>query len=291
LRAVRFEASGTENSATIGHYDINPKRSNVTGALSLIGHVTPMLNVIGSVVKGYRAPNLDDLSFSSPKPGFFYIPNPTLSSEKVLSIETGLKYESKRFQAQAFYYRNAFTDYIVPTRTTRNGLEFFDTNGNGKKDPEDGFIVQNQNVGKATIKGVEAELSYSLSDLSFYATYSRLVGTDEIAKAPLTLMPPASGSFGARYVSSSGNRPWAEIGMRFAQEQNRLSATDRTNPYIGPNGSDAYRVLDVRAGLILLERVKLSLAVENVTDEKYHFIASNRYQPGRQLVIGTQFDF
>jgi outer membrane receptor protein involved in Fe transport len=104
-------------------------------------------------------------------------------------------------------------------------------------------------------------------------------------------MPPASGSIGVRYASAAGSLPWAEVGMRFAQEQNRLSATDLTNPYLGPEGSDAYHVIDVRAGLTLLERLKLSLAFENVTDERYHFIASNRCKPGRQLVIGTQFNF
>jgi outer membrane receptor for ferrienterochelin and colicin len=290
-RLAQFEASGHEESS-LGVVEIDVKRANVTGALNLIGHLTPRLNVIGNVISGYRAPNLDELSGSATKPGIFWIPNPEANPEKVLSFEAGFKYDGSRLRGSAFYFRNRFTDYLVFTPTTFRGLSFNDTNGNGRRDPGEFPVMHLANVGKATIRGAEGKIELDLArHVSVTANYSRLIGTDDVAGGPLTLMPPATGSIGFRYLSASRRLPWAEIDFRVAQAQTRLSPTDVANFYIGPNGAPAYQVVDIRGGFTLMNRLALSLAVENVLDEQYRFIASNRYEAGRQLVVGTQFQF
>jgi outer membrane receptor for ferrienterochelin and colicin len=290
-RLSQFEASGHENS-NLGNNTIDSKHGNVTGALNLIGHLSPKVNLIGNVIRGYRAPNLDELGGSQTKPGFFWIPNTDAEPEKVLSYEAGLKYEGSRVRGHLFYFENRFTDHLVLTPTTFRGLPFNDANGNGRQDGGEGIVVHVDNVGKASIHGVEGKLAYHiLGGLSVFASYSHVTGTDEVADGPLSLMPPASGTAGLRYLASSPKAPWFEVDYRLSQEQDRLSPTDVANIYIGPNGVPSYEVLDVRAGLTMWNRVALSVALENVFDEKYKFMASNRYEAGRQLVVGTKLLF
>jgi outer membrane receptor protein involved in Fe transport len=290
-RAARYESSGTEDSR-FGHIDLEAKRTNVTSALNLIGHVTPTLNVIANVVRGYRAPNLDDVSRGAPKPGIQEIPNPAAAPEKVQSFEAGVKYAGRGLALSAFYYKNKFRDLLVKVPSLLDGLPYVDTNGNGRRDPNESQIIQNQNVGEAVIDGVEADVSYRFSNaFSMSASYSRLVGKDEVANAPLSSMQPASGSLVVHYTPDLPRAPWVELGYRFTNAQLQLSANDITNVYIGPGGSAAYRVADLRAGMRLGSRAALSLALENALNEKYQYLGSNRFEPGRQLVLGTQFHF
>ncbi len=290
-RLAQFEASGHEID-NLGDINIDTKRANVTGALNLIGHVTPHVNLIGNVISGYRAPNLDDLGGSATKPGLFWIPNPEAKPEKVVSLEAGLKYESAGLQGSLTYFDNRFIDYLVFAPTTFGGLPFADLNGNGRQDPGEFPVVHLANVGKASIHGVEGRVVYDLlSGLSVYADYSRLIGTDDVVDGPLTMMPPASGGAGLRYASPAPRSPWAEVDYRLSQAQHRLSPADIANSFIGPNGVPGYQVLDLRGGLTVVDHLSLSLALENVLDKQYRFMGSNRYQPGRQLVVGVTFGF
>jgi hemoglobin/transferrin/lactoferrin receptor protein len=291
LRLVRFESEG-EETLPVGPFNIDQKRTNVTGALNTIFHVTPRLNLVGSAIRGYRAPNLDDASHSAIKPGVIEIPNPDVIPEKVLSLEAGVKYQNERFNGSLFYFRNHFRDLLVRTGTVFNGQSFNDINRNGVREPGESVFVQNQNVGDATITGLEADLTCQLPhNLVAFGNFSRLIGRDHVLGTPLTAMPSASGALGIRWSSSMTNRPWVEISGRFRQAQRRLSPTDLTNVYVGSAGGAAYRVLDIRGGMSIGGRVIVSAAVENVFDRNYRYMGSNRDQPGRQLVLGTEFRF
>jgi hemoglobin/transferrin/lactoferrin receptor protein len=292
VRVARYTRAGQESS-TVGHFDIGDQRTNMTWALNLIGHVNSRLNVIGNIVSGFRAPNLDDVSRSANKPGFAEIPNPDAAPEKVRSYEGGLKYSDSRINASVFYFQNRFTDLLVKVPSTFNGLTFSDTNGNGIRDAGESLIIQNLNVGSATIEGVEGDLAVQLSsELSLTAGYSRLIGTDKVSGGPLTGMQPASGLLALHYSSTvAAHQPWGEIEYRVTAGQHRLSPTDIVNVYVGAGGSPGFQVVDLRTGLTLSRQVRLSVALENAFDEKYRSIGSNRYEPGRQLVIGTQLHF
>jgi hemoglobin/transferrin/lactoferrin receptor protein len=210
----------------------------------------------------------------------------------VLSLEGGLKYEGTRLRGSVFYFHNRFTDHLVLSPTTFDGLPFADPNGNRRRDPGEGLVVNLDNVGEATIYGVESHVDFDVTaGLLVSAHYSYAIGTDDVADGPLTLMPPHGGAVEIHYSPAVERRPWFEIDFRFSEEQDRLSPTDLANAFIGPGGVPAFQVLDLRGGLTLFDRLALSLAVENVLDRDYKFMGSNRYQPGRQLVVGTTFRF
>lgn len=290
-RLARFKSEGHETLA-FGDVDIHQQRANVTGAINTIFHVTPRLNLVANAVRGYRAPNLDDVSHASNKPGFIEIPSPDVIPEKVDSLEAGVKYQSAALRGSLFYFRNHFTDLLVRTGTVVDGQPFNDVNRNGRRDPGEQLFIQNQNVGRATITGFEADLSYQFSrDLSVFGNYSRMVGTDEVLDTPLSAIPSASGALGIRWSTVLRYRPWIEIDGRFRKAQRRLSPTDLADFYIGNAGGAAYQVVDIRGGVSIGDRVMISVAIENLLDQQYRSMGSNRDQPGRQIVLGTQLRF
>jgi outer membrane receptor protein involved in Fe transport len=70
-----------------------------------------------------------------------------------------------------------------------------------------------------------------------------------------------------------------------------LSINDVTNYRIGPGGTEGYRVLSIRGGATLADRVRITAGIDNLTDEAYKTHDSFVYRPGRQLVVGAEYRF
>lgn len=280
----------------IGPISIDNQQSDVTGALNLIGHITPTLNVIGNAFRGFRAPNVDDMSHYNfiqiPGGIGFQVPSANVEPERVTSYELGLKYDDGKLSGSAFAYRNKLTNLLTLAPGLLNGLPFRDVNGNGKRDPGDFSVFQNQNVGASTIKGYELDGRYRLSDaFNVWANYTKNTGTDTILNKPLSAMPPAFGTLGLRYTASGQHRPWGELVWRDYATQDRLGVSDKSDPDVRNGKLPGFNVFHVRTGMTITDRFSVTGAVENIFDKKYREIGSAFYAPGRQLVLGTQFQF
>jgi outer membrane receptor for ferrienterochelin and colicins len=254
------------------------------------------LNVIGNAFRGFRAPNVDDMSHYSyvaiPAGIAFQVPSANVSPERVISYELGLKYDNGNLSGSAFAYRNKLTNLLTLSPGTFNGRSWFDTNPNGVRDPYEVSILQNQNVGSSTIKGFELDGRYELSNgLSVWGNYTNALGTDTRLNQPLSAMPPAFGTAGMRFLSSASLRPWAEVVWRYFATQDRLGVGDQTNPDVGNGRIPGFDVLNFRTGVTISSRLSITGAVENILDKKYREVGSIFYSPGRQFVIGTQFQF
>jgi outer membrane receptor protein involved in Fe transport len=292
-----FTTSGIEQTATIGTIDLNSHKSDVTGALNLIGHVTPQLNVIANAFRGFRAPNLDDMSrlafrLFNANTIVYEIPNPGASPERVMSYELGLKYDNDRFQGSAFAYRNHLTNLLEVTPSTINGLPFLDSNHNGVKDRTEFNVVQNLNVGEATISGVELEGRYRLSGPSYvWVNYTTTRGTESVTNKPLPLIPGDHGTLGIHMGLQTQYRPWGELVWHHAADQSRISPAELTDPVIAAEGIPGFDVLHLRFGATVNDRLTLTAALENITNAKYRETGSVLYAPGRQLILGTRVHF
>ena len=63
-----------------------------TGHVGLVYHLTPEVNLVTNVSRGFRVPNVFDLSTLGSRPGNrFAIPNPNLKPEEALSFDAGRK--------------------------------------------------------------------------------------------------------------------------------------------------------------------------------------------------------
>lgn len=301
IRHGRFKTAGNETVPLIGEMNLDSSQSGTTGALNVVLHASPRLNIIGGAFRGFRAPSLDDMSkyFVLGNQTTVETPNPSVSPERIESYEGGFKYAGSIVSGSLFYYDNALSDVIVRAPSTVNGLPFIDRNGNGKQEAGEPNVLQNRNVGEATIRGIEAELEITpRRGLRIFANFTKTEGTDEITGLTLPYIQPELGIAGVRLTSNRVLQPWGELTMKYASSS--VSA-DGNATKIDPNNletSPAFRVYNLRGGISIGSRVFITAAVENITDELYGYFryatASSYtpvYSPGRQFVLGTSYRF
>lgn len=286
-----FDAKGDENSA-VGVVSIENQKSDITGAVNLVYHATPSLNLIANAMRGFRAPNIDDLSRFSVRANGTDVPNPAASPEHVTSYELGAKYEGLRFSTSLFYYQNSLADLLVRQPGTFNGLPYLDQNGNGRRDSGEPDIYQLQNVGTAKIHGYEGDFRFvPMTSMVISGNVTKTQGTDTLADEPLERIPPLFGNLTLALFGNSARHYWGQVVFDFAGSQHRLSVNDIGNYRIGPGGTKGYRVLSVRGGATLADRLRVTLGIDNLTDAAYKTHDSFVYRPGRQLVLGTEYRF
>lgn len=290
-RYSRFSADGRENSS-VGTLDLKSSDDSLTGAVNLVVHATESLNLVASATRGFRAPNIEDLSVFDQRSDGTEVPNTDLSPEEITNYEVGAKYSARRFSGSVFYYRSELSELLVRKPGTFNGLPFFDLNGNGVRDANEPNVLQKKNLGEAQVEGFELGWSYRPHPaVKIFGNYTSTRGDDLTADVPLARVPPDFGTFGARWSGRRGYRPWAELVYHFADDQTRLNPSDVTDSRIGPAGTDGFAVFHLRGGLSFANSFDVTLALENLTDEEYKYHGSGVFRPGRQAVVGLGYGF
>lgn len=291
LRYGGVSTGGTE-TASVGVLDLEGSTASLTGAGGLIIHASDWLNVVANVTKGFRAPNLDDVSAFEVRPEGTEVPNPRARPEHIDSYEIGFKYQGAKASASVFYFTSKLSNLLVRSSGEFNGLSYIDANRNGQRDAGERPVLQKQNVGLAGIVGSEARGRYSvIPSVIVYGHVTWTRGNDTGKKQPLGKIPPFFGMAAVRWEPGYRARPWAEVAYLFAGSQRRLSAEDVTDTRIGPAGTDAWRTLTVRGGARTLRLLTVTAALENILDEKYKYHGSGVYRPGRQVVMNAQYAF
>lgn len=107
---------------------------------------------------------------------------------------------------------------------------------------------------------------------------------------PIERLMPPTGRAGLRWNASE--RYWVECSCTIAARADRLSSRDKEDTSrIPPGGTPGYAVYDVRAGWRCSNDIVLSLAVENIADEDYRIHGSGINEPGRNVVLATEWTF
>lgn len=254
--------------------------NDVTGNLGLLYSLTPTVNLVTNVGRGFRAPNVFDLGTFGPRPGNrFNIPNADLKPEKVVTVDWGVKVRTSSFQGEAFGFYSDFMDKIesVPTGEIRNGRT----------------VVQSQNVKKVILWGAEAGARFLVrEDLELSGSLIFTWGEEEFpdgSRRPADRIPPLNGQAAVLY------RPlptlWVEPFVRFATRQDRLSDRDLTDPRINPSGTPGWVTANVRLGWDVHPNVGVRLALENLTDLNYREHGSGIDAPGFNAVLSVEGRF
>jgi hemoglobin/transferrin/lactoferrin receptor protein len=293
-RYGRTSASGTENSK-VAVLDLSSAQSDATGSATVVGHLSRAINLVAGVTRGFRPPNIDDLSRYDDRSGSegIEVPNPSLRPERSVSFEFGVKADSTRFDGSAFYYNSRLDDLHDRRAGTSNGLPYFDLNDNGMRDANEPGVLQRVNIGRATIRGVELDGRLRLApSFSLAGNFTTTRGDDHVLNEPLSRIPPAFGRLTVRWSPlASQRRIWSELGYTFAAAQRRISTRDKGDARIGAAGTDGFDVLGVRGGCDVMRQVRVSVGLENIFDKAYKYHASGVFRPGRQFVLGTEFRF
>lgn len=287
ILGARWQNFTAEPQATPGVDALPEKASENTVVVAANGlvEIAPNLNLVGTVGRGFRAPNLIELFFNGavPEGNGFQIANPGLDPETSWNMDAGFKYRRSNVAFEAFYFRTWLKDGI---RISATG----DMVG-----PFPAF--QNINVDKLTLQGIEllAEVQ-PVSSLTLGATYTWLNGDDEENDQN----NPISDTFSSRitgeatYRQPSG-RWWAQIQIRHNGDQK-----DAAFVLASPIGDvlPSFTVMHARAGVKLFETGQTShslvLGVENVTDQLYAEFSNATFfrpAPKRTLLVSWATSF
>ena len=262
--------------------------SDLTGTIGLSYKPKLWLNFIARYAKGFRAPNFNDTVVLKVSNAGVDAPSPGLSPEKSHNFEVGVKLNEERLTGSLFLFYNRLVDLIDRYRGTYNGLDFYDDNGNGIRDPKEADIFQKRNVASAYIAGweldgrVQLSEKWSLRGFAFW-TYGQNLTFDE----SMSRIPPLMGMAAIQFTPMK--RLSIETFVRAATKQDRLSSRDKDDSRIPEGGTPGWSTLNIRFQGEIYSRLKLILIFENILDETYKEHGSGIYSPGRSLVIGLKY--
>jgi len=277
---VMSEALPTTGLTTIPPGDV---QSTTVFATNALFKVTSQLNLVASVGRGFRAPNLVERYFNGPTPegSAYQTATPGLKPEKSLNYDLGAKYRNEHIAFEAFVFRNDIRDAvkIAATGTKISNL------------PE----YRNVNVGKLRASGWEASGTTLLGrGFSLTANYSTVKSKNLIDSSI-----PIGDTFSSKLVGTLGwrapsGRSWVEYAVRRNGEQQDILAG--TSP-VG-NALPAFTVHSLRGGVHLFTlggvRQELNVQVNNLTNKLYAETANAgffRPEPMRNVVVAIRSSF
>jgi outer membrane receptor protein involved in Fe transport len=262
LALVRIPAADRPIGASIDAADW-------AGELGAEVQALPGLAVVGNLGRGFRTPNVHDLSTLGPRPGNRYqVPADGLANEHAFGADVGVRATGQRYAAELFTFGLAYRDRIdvVPTgEVTSDGRE----------------IVASQNIAVVDLLGVEGALRVSpwpAIELGAVMTWIRGdQQADDGASEPADRIPPLNGRVWSRWSALA----WLDVdaAVRFGAPQHRLSERDAMDPRIDPRGTPGFATF--HAGLLArLRSFDIGLQLDNLLDRHYREHASGIDAPG-----------
>jgi hemoglobin/transferrin/lactoferrin receptor protein len=283
LAGARFNgATVSVVDKTFGDQKITPNA--LVGNVGVMMKVNKGLHAFISSNTGFRAPNVDDMSkFGTVESGVFEIPSAGLSPEKSLGVETGLKFNQKKFSGTFALYQTNLSDLIDRVPATYLGENTY----------EGRTVYQKQNVGEARLRGFEAEAEVRLlKSLGAFGNITYTYGENITKSEPMRRIPPLFGRVGLRYQHVSGF--WMKAEWAAAGEQDRLAAGDKSDVRIAVRLEDgvmpSWNILNLYAGYTY-KSFTLNLIGQNLFNQAYRVYASGIDGYGRSMGLSLNIKF
>jgi hemoglobin/transferrin/lactoferrin receptor protein len=290
LRYNQFRLDADSRDASAGSVTVHSRPKALTGSAYAQYRLTPHVSVVGGAAQGFRAPNVDDSTIFGSSSAGFEVPAPGLAPERSLNVEGGIRVQHPAVIGDVRYFESWFDGLIQRQLATFRDLPFMDLNGNGVRDPKEESVYQRQNLGSALIRGVEAQAQGPIArGWEWRANLGWCYGEDSVAGDPLRRIPPLKGVVAVRWSSRRG--AWVEGYSILAGRQDRLAPGDLTDPRISRTGTPAFATVNLRGGLEVTRRVRVTLGAENLLDASYRLHGSGIDAPGRTLVVGAEWRF
>jgi outer membrane receptor protein involved in Fe transport len=281
---VRGQTIKSETRETPGLSDdragVSSSDGTVVGGASLGYQVTSNINLVGTLGRAFRAPNLVERYFQGSAEGAgFQLANPDLDPETSLNVDLGVKVRTGRLYAEAMYFHNRISDGIraVEVDTTVNNLPGF----------------QNQNIETLTDEGLEL-----LAEIDAGAGFS-LLGHFTTISSKADDDAPVGDGFSSKV---GGELQWRESRGRFfagyeIRHQGERDDVEFTGNPVG-EVIPSFTVHNMRAGIRLPmiggTATQLTVAVMNLTDRLYSEASNTSFfrpEPRRSAIIGVRLDF
>ncbi len=252
--------------------------TDTSGDFGWIFNATDNWQLVANAGFGFRAPNVFDLGTLGNRPGNrFNIPNPDLDSERVVQLDAGVRYAADRARFEIMVYMLDYDDRITSVLT-------------GDITPEGRDVVQSVNAADSTIRGFEGGAGFEIGDtinvdvvLNYTWAEQRVSGSPA---EPGDRIPPLSGRLNVSYDSGGDLR--LDAWLRFAGEQDRLSARDVRDIRIDPNGTSGWGILGARGTWDFRGGWQFTAGIDNVFDKRYRVHGSGLDATGRNLMLSAR---
>lgn len=263
----------------IGRRAVAQTDGAVSPKLAASWQLTTALSAHGQIVRGFRAPNYAEVNghFRNAVQSYGITPNPDLKPETSTSVELGLRWSGPTLRAQLAAFDNRYKDFIETERLICPG------------DPSciAGLAATFMAVNRARVRihGAEARLAWRpVRGWSVSAALAYARGGDQTTGRPLDSVEPTRSVLAlVREAPQWG----AAATLRAA------AAVKRVDDFSGPTFSPWFRppgygVLDLSAWWRPLQRLRTTLAVNNVLDRKY-WLWSDIRQADARNPVGVDF--
>jgi len=245
---------------------------------------------------GFRSPNIDDVGkvFDS-EPGSVVVPNVDLEPEYAYNAEFGIRKNFKdKFVVKAAAYYTYLVDALVRRDFQFNGQTQIVYNG------ELSNVQAIQNAAKAFVYGFEFGLEAFLTDN--LSLSSNLTITDGIEEEPDGSESPGrhvAPTFGDFHILWKNQKLQTDLFLNMNGEiKNRdLATSEQSKGYIyaldqqGNPFSPFWYTLNSRTQYSFSNNWKISLNLENITDQRYRTYSSGLVAPGRNLILALGYSF
>jgi hemoglobin/transferrin/lactoferrin receptor protein len=267
----------------------NQKNQAVTGNIGFTWKLDNDYKVSILSNTGFRSPNVDDMSKVFESSTYVVVPNPTLKAEYTYNFEMGIskviqgKY---KFDLTGFYTN--LTNALVVADFKLDGKDSAMYNGSMTK------VKATQNADNAYIYGVSAGVQFDFNErVSFKSvlnyTYGRYISSNLDTVIPLDHIAPIFGQTSLTYKARGFD------GEFFVRYNGKKSLADYSPSgednlqYATLNGMPAWFTLNVRLGVNLTKNLRLNVACENLTDNRYRAFASGMNAPGRNFIMSLRY--
>jgi hemoglobin/transferrin/lactoferrin receptor protein len=274
--------------------DVKDDWNAVTANLRAVYAPVDSLRLFGGFAQGFRAPNLSDTTrFDVARSGEQEVPAAALDPEFYYSFEAGGRYDDGILEGNATGWVMIARDQISRFRTGNmvGGLPEVSKGNIG-----DGYYVGLELEGSVALAG----LSDSLEDFTLFGFFDWVSGRidqvnpagQEIKDRPKA-MPPPTGMLGLRWTDpASGGGAEVFTRMAYHVGPGRYTEADRNNTQrIPPGGLPGYAIFGLRGWAEVIEKVTVSLAIENLTDVDYRIMDSGLNEAGTNVIVTVQARF
>lgn len=245
---------------------------------------------------GFRAPNIDDVGkiFDS-EPGSVVVPNPDLEPEYAYNIELGIQ---KNYNDKLVFKGAAFYTYLVDALVRRNYLF------NGESQIMYNGVLSNvqavQNAAKAYVYGFEFGFEAFLTDnLLLTSNLTLTEGVEEEADGTNSPARHVAPTFGDVHLVWKNQNFKTDLFLNYNGEiaNQDLATSEKNKDYIyasDSNGlpySPSWYTLNLRSQYNISNAIKVTLSLENITNQLYRTYSSGISAPGSNLILGVGYGF
>ena len=268
----------------------------LTGSLGFSWFPKADLQLTFNGSTGFRAPNIDDVGklFDS-EPGAVVVPNPDLEPEYAYNVELGIQ---KNFKDKIVFKGATFYTYLVDALVRRdfsfNGLSEIQYAG------ELSNVQAIQNAAKAYVYGFEFGLEAFLTEQ--WSLASNLTVTEGIEEeadgtdSPARHVAPTFGDFHViwknqklktdLFLNYNGEIAFDDLALSERSKEFIYAVDEDGNPY-----APSWYTLNFRSQYTINSAFKVSLNLENITNQRYRTYSSGIVAPGANLILGLGYHF